>query len=49
MKRGTKVKSDGILLPDAVKIKSLDERGSYKYLGGVSETSVESARVKTKQ
>ena len=31
MKRGTKVKSNGILLPDAVKIKSLDERESYVF------------------
>ena len=33
IKRGTKIKSDGIVLPDTVKIKSLDEEESYKYLG----------------
>ena len=48
MKRGTKVKSDGIVLPDAIKIKSLDEGESYKYLGVLEDDRIKHQEMKDK-
>ena len=48
MKRGKKIKSDGIMLPDDTVIKSLKKGEGYKYLGILQVDEVEEKEMKRK-